>query len=106
MVYQVSGYKTVDGRFFESKEEADYEETKLLITTEAESAIQITRVNLIAFLDFIEDNASLIKEHCDAYLAFKNKDKYVNHVVVETVDKENSLQTIVTDEAKNVTDKE
>jgi hypothetical protein len=70
---QVTGFTIADGRFFESMEEADYEENKLLVEMATDKAIQVTKQNSAAFIDFIEKNAVCVRDFCLAYLAFQQK---------------------------------
>lgn len=72
MVKKVTGYQIANGAFYETKEEAAYEETKLLLHTTATSAIQVTAQNYQPFLDFIEANAELVAEHCNNYIALQS----------------------------------
>lgn len=67
----VSGFRIANGEFYETKEEANYEETKLQLINEAESAVQVTKQNLPAFMDFIEDNATLVRNHCVNFIALQ-----------------------------------
>lgn len=71
----VKGFQIADGSFFECEKQANYEETRLAIAGDAVNAVQVTAKNFEAFLEFIEKNAYLIREHCNNYIALQNNEE-------------------------------
>ena len=70
MPNKVAGYQTADGRFFKTKKEADYEESKYLLYLEASKAIHFTPESFAKWFAFTESYADLVKLHCSNYLKF------------------------------------
>lgn len=102
MAKPISGYRTIDDRFFENEAEADYEDTKLTLKTEAERSIEITADLFGMFLTFIDKNAELVKTHCYNAIAFDlSQQKTVDY---ETIERE--LEDLIKGEIVNGSDTE
>lgn len=86
-----TGFVIANGDFYEDEAEANYEETKLFLHTSASKAIQVTKANFPAFLDFIEKNADIVAKHCTNYLALQEKDDELN--IVEVLNENTAKQT-------------
>ncbi len=81
MAEQVNGFKTADGRFFEDKYEADYQEQGYFLGMKALDAIQFDKGDFARFNGFIEDNLELVRDFCEAAIAYKKA-----HPKEETID--------------------
>lgn len=62
MAEPISGYKTAQGEFYETSEEAEYQEKKQYLQHEAHRAIEIEDPN--SLVKFIEKNHELVAAFC------------------------------------------
>lgn len=71
MVKSVKGFKTADGRFYESEEEAKYQEYGYILSTIALDAVQFEGEDFTRFNDFIHANLEVVRDFCDAAIAYE-----------------------------------
>lgn len=68
MTRQVAGFITADGRFFESKQQAEYEEWLMIISDTFEESLY-GAMPATMLVNFIEQNVAVVKSFCEAFEA-------------------------------------
>lgn len=70
MTKQVAGFITADGRFFEDKERADYEEWLMVISDSFEASLYRAMPTTM-LIGFIEENVGIVMSFCEAFEALR-----------------------------------